>query len=55
MIAAAMISVLPALDANDKHKTVAALDFYISVLSSSGELTTNQFWGRAPNANWCCI
>ena len=38
-LAAAMMAVLPGIDANDEQKTLAAFRFFCIVLSSVGELS----------------
>lgn len=39
VLAAAMMAVLPGIDANDEPKTLAAFRFFCIVLSSVGELS----------------
>ena len=42
VLAAAMMAVLPGIDANDEQKTLAAFRFFCIVLSSVGELSVRQ-------------
>ena len=49
VLAAAMMAVLPGIDANDEPKTLAAFRFFCIVLSSVGELSVRLPRPRSPH------